>query len=319
MDLAILSLEQVNIAVEQRKPLIQLFNPDRTLAAFVHRSDFLKTESSADKKLSWQILHFGFDYHAYETWVNTKRQNHTDHDVCAAAFVEAAHPGVRIFESNENFIPDFYAPTESSPFSFNEKFRPEFFPEGTVFTASRVVARMCSEKLGPDVLVVRRVIQNDVNSYVIETTIPEILPFGYEPEFFKINIGHVERILVRGNGKMNVEYFTGPDIIEGGVFWVKNEFPKLANKNEWLLLAGNNKPSFKMKGFTIQPGACVNIGYLVFKLCEQTFSEQIESQLIRINRMKKKKAKRYIHQNINRFLVSASKLQRSYEDTRSTY
>lgn len=314
MTIILLSHEEIAEAVAHRRELMQLFTDDRTITGFMPMKEFLKLEYNPQTQLPWYILHHEFDYNAYNTWVRTKQENHTDHDVSVFAFIERAHPGITITKSGETLLSEQFIIKGDRPES-PKKYRAEFFPEGTVFTTSRMFAGMSSEKMLPAVLIARRVIQNDIDSYVIETTALHRNHFTNEVSFVKVNVEHVENILLRGNGKLSVERLQSPSVAPYQNCWAKDDFPGIANKNQWLLFSSGLKVAYEVNGRNVQAGACVDFGFLLWNMAKQSFSKRIVlDRYTSASIMSKKKAKRYMKQNLNRYLKSARKLQEVVTD-----
>lgn len=82
MSINLPSLQQVNHAVEQCGEPMQLFNSDRPLTTFIPKNQFLEMEYDTETQPPGRVFHFSFDYDAYQNWVRTNQENHTDHDVC---------------------------------------------------------------------------------------------------------------------------------------------------------------------------------------------------------------------------------------------
>lgn len=317
MSINVLTLSQITKAIENNEELMQLFNRDHTRVAFMTSNEFFKLEHDDDNRLPWEIMHGIFNQYAYAVWVSFRLVNRPDADVSLMEFLQRAHPGIALIESGKTVVEDLQPHDYGREYACN-RYNPAFFPEGTLITLSRNIAQIGNDKYYPDVFVVKRVIQNGIDSFVLETTTKEVFSFHNSQDvYFKVNIEYVQRIVQRGAGAVKIERWRGADFSERDPIWAKDSFPALAKKKHWLIYSGWWSNSYKVNGMAAQLGSVIGFSAMLEALVNQPFVKE----LIPLNNfdmpvylMSKKRAKRFIKQNFNRFLSSSKKAQKIADD-----
>lgn len=211
------------------------------------------------------------------------------------------------------------------------KFCPEHFPVGTVVQFNEEIRRMRSTEEGVDdgVRTVVSIVRNGVDSYVIKTGRKnrhiDGTPFADEG----INISYVEAIIKRGDGRVEIDhsYFgTDPslrqrvcrdaEIMElhqpmtfkrwsdktgylGEVTWT----PKKRNHNTGAI---RHLLILEVLRFA-QPGLMFDYERMISDLFEQTWVTHVTERAFQFNVVNKKRLRRWLAQNRNRYLVPMKK------------
>lgn len=332
MSISILTITGLNLAIALNKEIVQVFKRDFSKTFFMLKKDFLV--GKADPSSRNDLIGIGavskmFDNKAYAKF----KQNQFDrygaaellakYNMLIVEYVARMYKGIQIVEKHEDVFPDFYSyelPTSDE----GNKFQPEHFLVGTQVTVSPELARMYWDHLYPSVFTVEGIRQNGPNGFVLTTSTDDMS--GLVPgEKYCFNISHVENIVSQGKGVIKIDPWKqigANEILKFADASKSN--PEYAKKNHWLTYGDCNRLVFAIAGMPDIPrGAVLNTGGLMWLLLEQSFVQKIQMgrgnwdfALYSIN---KKRAKRFVKQNLNRFLSSAKKEQQQHDDEMERY
>lgn len=327
MSLTVMNITQIEEAVNSGQEIVQIFKSDLTMTAFALKSDYAEHISNEEQSAAYTAeLVKRFDTEAFLRFLKVRG---TPFKEALIDFIGRMYEGLQLKEeSGVGFYE--YETTDNYPHSVaHTKLNPSFFPKGTLVTVSRILMGMHTtlQLAFPSVFTVNRVVQNGVNSFLLETTTPDTSSIAEPGELYKFNIHHVTGIVMRGI-EMDVEYYKdsfGNDCGDHAVSASDLEKYATYNKSEWMVhdqfglgLIIRRLVGDKLKG----KGVALDAWGMVCLLEKQTFvkvSKPVFSRMYEMRLVNKKRTKRFVKQNVNRFLYSAEKRQRELDDRYDNY
>lgn len=320
----------LHVAIETEKEIVQIFNRNFTKTFFMPKEDYLS--SVADKEGSFYNFKIGsgacvkdFDNSAFMAFKESLFVDYGERDrsrfipSLIGEYVGRMYEGIEFMSSEDEIISEFYKDEKVVSAEKKISFQPEHFLVGTQVTVSPIIAQMYRDHAYPSVFTVEGIRQNGPDSYVLTTTQDDMS--GIVPgERYHFNISHVEQIVFQGKGVIKIHPWKEIDVNEILKFADASKCnPEYAKKNHWLTYGDSSRLVLAIAGMpNIPRGAVLNTAGLMRLLLEQSFVQKI--QMGRGNwdfarySINKKRAKRFVKQNLNRFLSSAKKAQKEYDD-----
>lgn len=338
MSIKALTIVGLNLAIETNKDIVQIFNRNFNKTFFMLKEDYVNEMS--DKEGSFYNFKMGslcrvkdFDITAYNEF---KKNQFTEYGEATPKsrvrqlvleYVSRMYDGIQFVSSEDEIIPNFYIPDLLTMVTEKKQINwlPEHFLKGTQVTVSPVIAGFHSTKIHPSVFTIQGIRQNGPNSFVLKTTVPENIEAFGEGETYSFNISHVENIVTQGKGIIKIDswrYFTRDSILQFADASKGNS--KYAKKGHWLTYEDTHQIVRVMVGMpSIPRGAVLDTVGLMRLLLEQSFVKKIQagesSWVFVLYSINKKRAKRFIKQNLNRFLSSARKEQERQDKEMDDY
>lgn len=315
----------LNAAIAMDKEIVQIFKRDFTKTFFMLREDYLAEKDESDSlcnRICFGAVIKLFDNQAYCEFKKTQLVRYgTDKSKApvrmpTVEYVERMYKGIQIVQHYEDISTDFYE-RELFPIGNRKKFQPEHFRIGTQVTVSKILATMSnSGGMYPSVFTIKGICKNGPGSFVLETTSDDLAGFMPKGEKYKFNIDHVENIVSQGSGVIKIQSPWHIDYSEA-LEYVSTDhyYPQYAKKNHWLVYGGSMLITTLTDRLGIPNGALVDSGDFMDELLCQHFVKVIDTGAfgLRLYLINKKRAKRFVKQNINRFLSSAKVAQEEYD------
>lgn len=326
----------LNLAIETNKDIVQIFNRNFNKTFFMLKEDYVNEMS--DKEGSFYNFKMGslcrvkdFDVAAYNEF---KKNQFTEYGEAPPKssvrqlileYISRMYDGIRFVSSEDQIVPDFYNREPETAEKKQINWCPEHFLKGTQVTVSPAIASFHSTEIRPSVFTIQSIHQNGPNSFVLKTTVPENIEAFGEGETYSFNISHVENIVTQGKGIIKIEpriYVTRESILQFADASKGNS--KYAKKGHWLTYEDTHQIVCVMGGMlSIPRGAILNTAGLMRLLLEQPFVQKIQlgegSWTFVLYSINKKRAKKFIRQNFNRFLSSARKEQERQDNESDDY
>jgi hypothetical protein len=235
-----------------------------------------------------------FDINAYRAFkLNSKRNTFLQ-------YIDAMRPGIIVIETSEEFLEiaknDTYASIKR-----NNKYCEQHFPSGTLVTINPFIYIFNDQHLYPSVFTVKKVIAAGRNNFILETDTLDMNRCAAENEYFKFNISHVESILLRGD-KMSVE----PHCSEVLLFGITpdSRYDEFVKRGHWLV---NNMYGlvYKLTSEYFSDSMNIRKQKIANDLLKQSFVKVIYNSATHeyVYRLNKKRTKRFIKQNKNRYTL----------------
>jgi hypothetical protein len=315
MTINFLTTQQVEKEIDKNVDLVQLFTRDYKFTFFITKEEY-EEESVLNSVAAAFLVPNYFYYGAYWVFVNnTTPSKFADLE----HFVQRMRPGITVgtLDDFNGLIGNPAIPHEKE----DNKFTAQHFPKGTLVTVSTVISGMgvFHKSLYPSVFYITKVIQNGADSFVLETSTVVDSLTDPEDEAFKFNMNHVDTIVMRGTGELVVERFSynknRVDMLNAA-----HEFPDLARKNRWLTHGAVELVRLMVSQLPRREGAVVDNYRLASYLLDQSFVKEVpvgksySGANVYLFSINKKRAKCFVKQNVNRFLSSAKKAQKKYDD-----
>lgn len=326
MSIKTLTLQAVEAAIAENKAIFQIFNRTFTKVFFILKEDYELGVSNAESDLyklksSGMFKTKGFDNDAFEKFCEeqsisygTKRSKLST-EPWLLTCVKRMYAGIELVTSHEDIIDCFYNRDTREPRKDN-KFGPEHFPPGTQFTLSYILASFYTNAEYPSVFTVQGIVQNGPNSFILETTADDMQELSIG-EKYSFNISHVENIVLRGKGPVKLHVPQTRQISDVSV-----NFPALVKKGYWLT-HGSSATIFGLTSrLTVPTGTVLDAEALNDQLMKQSFVKEaprVAGYFPTLWLINKKRAKRFVKQNLNRFLSSAKQAQVKRDETWNFY
>ncbi len=327
----------LQMAIETKKEIVQIFNRNFTKTFFMLKGDYLT--AIADKEGSFYNFKMDtcarakdFDNEAFMAFKKSLFTGYGERDhsrfipSIIGEYVGRMYDGIHFMSSEGEIILDFYNHEEAVPEENKFPFLPEHFLKGTQVTVSPVIGGFHRDHLHPSVFTVQGIQQNGPNSFVLKTTTPEKSGVFPEGEMYSFNIQHVAKIVLQGKGVINIDPWKNIDYARIlGFEDASKSYPKYAKKNHWLTYGDSSQLIVALVSKHVIPRGCVVYTEgLMNLLMNQSFVKKIDTGNIhfynpRLWLINKKRAKSFIKKNLNRFLSSAKKAQQEYDDEMERY
>lgn len=336
MSIKALSVLRLNVAIALEEDIVQVFNRDFTKTFFMLKEEYLaemqdKEGSFYNFKTCSLVRVKKFDVGAYKEFCKVIFAQHGEATSKSRAcqlileYISRMYDGIQFVSSEEQIIPDFYNREPEAEEKKKINWLPEHFLKGTQVTVSPVIASFHSTEIHPSVFTIQGIHQNGPNSFVLKTTVPENIEAFGEGETYSFNISHVENIVTQGKGIIKIDswrYFTRDSILQFADASKSNS--KYAKKGHWLTYEDAHLIVCVMVGMpSIPRGAVLDTVGLMRLLLGQPFVQKIQlgegSWTFVLYSINKKRAKRFIKQNLNRFLSSARKEQERQDKEMDDY
>jgi hypothetical protein len=322
--MTILTIQQINWAIESNCNLVQLTTMNLEKVFFMLEEEYIEKNIKSEKR--FQFYHNSFDTEAYRTYINRRWSHRLSEEQFRRRigfdieqFVAMTDYGAIISESQEEF--DAVPRCIEHPVAQwrCDRFVPEHFPKGTLITVSRVIGLHSHDHLHPTVYTVDHVVQNGPNSFCVKTTTPESKfwkkEFADKDATYGFNISHVDKILMRGDGELKIVGRHNRDKQDVSFYDESHRCPQIARKNHWL--SWNLRSIVNsLVGQPTQRGSYYDTSLIASELRMRPFVKEVPAQYMGLLLINKKRAKRFISQNKNRFLVSAISVQKEEDDYR---
>lgn len=323
----LITVAQAEDAIRSSVPVLQMYTKDRTSVYFMKKTSM--TEHELFHKLK------GFELYSTEEndYIKTliargtfSLESYTKKiypevvlkDAADQAFEDAMNwtysYSIVIPDEDENQEEKEEVPEAQKSKKKKRGYNVQFFPIGAFFTRSRIVTFVKAEDIPPEVYCVKDIVRNGEDSYVIRTTTPSKIPIlSDQQESF--NIGWVEKILERGDVfAINKEkgMFTSNKHVAKYVDDMREIYPQYHKKGHWLCYSIEDIIHALLRDVRVSEHAVVAAHSLGWLLRDQSFVKCINiygyygSTIYVVN---KKRAKRFVQQNQNKFLRSAHKTQ----------
>lgn len=333
MSIKLLTVVGLNVAIALDKEIVQIFKRDFTKTFFMLKEDYLADKADPDSSLN--LISIGavpklFDNQAYSKFTRDQFVRYGaprwfgGMRMLIVEYVERMYKGIQIVEKYEDVSPDFYT-YELSASDKGNKFQPEHFLIGTQITVSPMIGKMYRDHLYPSVFTVQGIRANGPNSFVLVTTADDLS--GILPgEKYSFNISHVENIVSQGKGTIKIKSWKNIDYQRILSFEdASKSYPKYAKKNHWLSYGDGSQLAVALAiKHGIPRGCVVDAEGLMNLLMCQSFVKKIDTGNVhfynpRLWLMNKKRAKEFVKKNLHRFLSSAKRAQKEYDDEMERY
>ena len=332
-----LSILGVQVAIETKKEIVQIFNRNFTKTFFMLKGDYLA--AIADKEGAFYNFKMDtcarakdFDNEAFMAFKKSLFVDYGERDhsrfipSLIGEYVGRMYDGIQFMSWEDEIISDFYNCEEVAPEENKVPFLPEHFLKGTQVTVSPVIGGFHRDHLHPSVFTVQGIQQNGPNSFVLKTTTPEKSGVFPEGEMYGFNIQHVAKIVSQGKGAINIDPWKNFGYARILRFEdASKSYPKYAKKNHWLTYGDGSQIMVALVSKYVIPRGCVvDTAGLMNLLMNQSFVKKIDTGNIhfynpRLWLINKKRAKSFVKKNLNRFLSSAKKAQQEYDDEMEKY
>ena len=329
MPTKLLTVVGLNVATALNKEIVQVFNSGFTKTFFMLKEDYIAEKDKPDSILrtgSFYTVPKLFDVSACVEFKRAQFKRYgTDKSkepmrMLVVEYIERMYKGIQIVEKHEDVSPDFYT-YELSTSDKDNKYQPEHFLIGTQVTVSPTIGKMYRDHLYPSVFTVQGIRANGPSSFVLVTTADDMS--GILPgEKYSFNISHVENIVSQGKGIIKIQSRRNLDY--GAVLQyerVERGYPQYAKKNHWLVYGGSMLITHLVHKLNIPIGSVVDSDSFVDVLLSQHFVKVINTGRFgpRLYLVNKKRARRFVKQNLNRFMSSAKKAQKEEDDEMQRY
>lgn len=215
------------------------------------------------------------------------------------------------------------------------KFNTHHFPNGTVFQLkSDNFLNAAGEQR-----TVRGIVRNGLDNYVLKTGIEKPAYEGGKPIEESFNIEHVERIISRGGGPVEIDHlYFGPrkndarTLSDVHMMKFNNPYQEFDNqKGEWTFWkprkGNHNTGSIQSlliweAGKIASEGAVIDYQKLIQIIMKQSWCQQprFQNPFLHLHVINKKRLRKFLKANINRFLLKlAPAIRAEYEDRMEDY
>lgn len=317
--MTILTIQQINLAIDINRNLVQLTTKNLDKVFFMLEEDYI--EKNIKVLMQHGFYHSSFDNEVFRFYVNRRwahglsEKEFKRRSLAAGIeqFVAMTEYGAVISESQEEFYSVPWCIGNMDGLGKENHFVPEHFPKGTLVTVSRIMRGMNRDELQPSVYVIDHVVQNGPNSFCVKTTTPESefwkKQYGDQNAKHGFNISHVDKILMRGDGELKIVDSRNRGNWDVSYYDESSRLPELARKNHWLTW---NMQSIvgALAGKPTQRGSYYDTTRLASQMENCSFVKESFTPMFDLLLINKKRAKRFISQNKNRFLVSAAAMQK---------
>lgn len=330
MSIKVLSVVGLNAAIALDKEIVQIFKSDYTKTFFMLKEDYLADKANPDSTLSLigiNAVAKAFDNQAYSEFKRAQfvpygtKKSPQGGRMLIVEYVERMYEGIQFAVKYEHVFPDFYN-LSRSPHSESNKFQPEHFLVGTQVTVSPLIAQMYDNKLYPSVFTVQGIRANGPSSHCLITTTDDLSGIMPSGEKYSFNISHVESIVSQGKGAIKIQSLRSISYNEALEYErVERHYSQYAKKNHWLVYGGSTVVTCLAHNLHIPVGAVLDSSSLVNALLDQHFVKNVNAGpfIGHLHLINKKRAKKFVRQNLNRFLSSARKEQDRQDNEMDDY
>lgn len=310
MSINTLSIRQAEQALDEGKELMQLFTCDYKHTFFLTKDEYKVKYISSFASLH-DLVCSVFDYTAYRIFLDqTARPSFADLN----EFIQRMRPGVVV--GTEEDLNEYVNGPVPHYYVSGNKFTVQHFPKGTLVTTSSITHGLHRDPL-PSVLYVTKVVQNDIDSFCLVTSTPSPYSFDSKEGFYTFNMTLVDTIVMRGTGGLVVERFLGYDPERLKRMDATEMFTETSRKNYYMsgMTGCTALVEMLVSQLSRREGAVVDYRSLTDSILKQSFVKRVlvnrrvhrpDHYVFSIN---KKRAKRFVKQNVNRFLMSAREAQ----------
>lgn len=333
----LISVAQAEAAIRAGESILQLYTKDRSSVYFMKKNDLVNHELFNKLKGFELYLTEHNEYiktlmargtFSLEKYTKKIHPQIIIKETADEAFVTAANWTYQYDFSNFDEVQDAEdeedkkVPKIKKSKKKRKGFGVEFFPVGTFFTRSHILLAFKVEDISPEVYCVKDVVRNGIDSYVIRSTVPSKLAWLSE-ENESFNISWAERILERGEKLCiinSIDTFFRSDYCANQNALLKQLFPLHAKKGYWLCQDPEAVVQKLLRSICASEHVVFDSIVMRHHLVRQSFVKRLEvsswygSNFYQVN---KKRAKRYIQQNQNRFLSSAWRAQAEFDEVRN--
>lgn len=198
------------------------------------------------------------------------------------------------------------------------KFHTHHFPVGTIFVLNDDMVNHTTSKAPGEEFEVTKVVRNGPNSYVVETT-KKMNPEAFGDMNQSYNISHVKAIIKRGDGPMVFEehefdprdfkFLEEKHILE-------NYYNIKTKKTHFVHWSPQDIVMFCIRDRNTNGGGIFDMEKCMKALSKQTFITLFDHAKYGIGAVSvdKKRLKRFMQQNYNRFLVKVKEAQKQQDE-----
>lgn len=198
------------------------------------------------------------------------------------------------------------------------KFHTHHFPVGTIFVLNDEMYHYSTSKVPGEEFVATRVVRNGPNSYVVETT-KKMNPEAFSDMNQSYNMSHVKAIIKRGDGPMVFEEreFNPMDfkfLEEKHI--LENYYNIKTKKTHFVHWSPRDIVMFCIRDRNTNGGGIFDMEKCLAALDKQSFATSFDHSKYGIGAVSldKKRLKRFLKQNYNRFLVSVKEAQKQQDE-----
>lgn len=198
------------------------------------------------------------------------------------------------------------------------KFHTHHFPAGTIFVLNDEMYHYSTSKVPGEEFEVTKVVRNGPNSYVLETT-KKTNPEAFSDMNQSYNISHVKTIIKRGDGPVVFEEreFDPRDFMfleEKHI--IENHLNIKTKKTHFVHWSLRDIVMFCIRDRNANGGGIFDIEKCMEAVSKQSFVNFFDTRAYGIGgfSVDKKRLKRFMQQNYNRFLISVKVAQKQQDE-----